>query len=125
MLFKIKSSKNLSPGKESIYFLNDDCLVRVFGAVECPRTLTRLSQVSKRFRQINEDNGNKRVLWKDLIKKDFSYEFKDTKEEVNGQKYKDLYKMLFKVYKTIKQQTLYGAALSNFQRNMTCSYVVN
>ena len=118
LLFKMKNSEGLPAGKESLNFLNDDCLVKVFGAVACPVTLSRLSQVSKRFLHINEDNGNKRMLWKDLIKNDFAYQFNNTKEEVDGQKYKDLYKMLFKIYKTIKHQTFYGIPLSHFQRNL-------
>ena len=125
LLFKIKNSKGLPAGKESIYFLNDDCLVKVFGAMECPITLSRLSQVSKRFLHINEDSGNKRMLWKDLIKKDFAYQFNNTKDEVDGQKYKDLYKMLSKIYKTIKQETLYGVSLSHFQRNVGFQQFLN
>ena len=55
LLYNIKIDRGLPLGKESICYLNDDCLLQIFEAVDCHITLSRLSEVSKRFRDINEN----------------------------------------------------------------------
>ena len=112
LLFLIKSKEGLPIGKESLDFLNDDCLLKVFGYVNCPATLARLPQVSKRFSRISEDNVIKKKLWSDLIECKFSYKC-DSFQTADIQTIKNTYKLLNRNYHLLRKDTLNGASLSS------------
>ena len=112
LIAKIKSEKDLPVGRESLDYLNDDCLLKVFGYLKCPITLTRLPQISKRFYRIYEDVGVKKKLWGDLIEYKFSYKC-EAFHEVDVATMKNTYRMLSRPYDEIKKETINGRTLSS------------
>jgi len=92
----VKSVADIAVGKESIECLPNECLFMIIKEINNRKQLSKLSEVSKRFNDIIENNVNKRMIWKNLIRKDFPQEYDKMCEEQDGQKVKEAYKKLYK-----------------------------
>ena len=108
----IKRKEGLPIGKESLDCMNDDCLLKVFSHVNCPISLGRLPQVSKRFHRISEDKAVKKKLWSDLIEYKFSYKC-DSFQSSDVNSIKNTYRLLTRHYSLLRNDTLDSTKLSS------------
>ena len=80
--------------------------------MNCPVTLARVPQVSKRFSRISEDSAIKKKLWSDLIESRFSYKC-DSFQSADIRTIKNTYKLLNKNYHLLRKDALNGTSLSS------------